>query len=111
MAFRWNDRTHGILCRSRCDGGAHGILEQSALDDHRLADGADVVNGRLRRARFLAMLAGALAAGCSRIGDSLPDNAAFRRILEFPETLDLAILGSGQPLAREYSESDISPDF
>ena len=65
----------------------------------------------LRRARFLTLLGSALLAGCARIGNSLTENASFRKILEFPEKLNLAILGSGQPLAREYPESAIAPDF
>jgi len=65
----------------------------------------------MRRVRFLA-LAGAVAlAGCSRIGNALTVNPAFRRALLIPEKLDLAILGAGAPLAREYSIKDISPDF
>jgi len=63
------------------------------------------------RARFLMLLAAGALTGCSSIADALTDNAAFRRLLIAPERLDLAILGSGEPLAREYSESEISPDF
>ena len=69
------------------------------------------MNFALRRARFLGLLGSTLLAGCASIGNSLTENQRFRRILESPEKLNMAILGSGQPLAREYSEADISPDF
>ena len=66
----------------------------------------------LHRARFLALLASSTAlAGCARIATSLTENDRLHRILDSPERLDLALLGSGQPLAREYSERAISPDF
>jgi DMSO/TMAO reductase YedYZ molybdopterin-dependent catalytic subunit len=65
----------------------------------------------MRRRVFLA-LAGSLAlSGCSGIATALNDNSAFRKVLESPEGVDLALLGRGQPLAREYREADISPIF
>jgi DMSO/TMAO reductase YedYZ molybdopterin-dependent catalytic subunit len=66
---------------------------------------------RMRRVRFLSLLATTSLAGCAGIATSLNDNPTFHKILETPERLDLALLGSGQPLAREYRESDISPMF
>ncbi|MBC5823403.1 MAG: molybdopterin-dependent oxidoreductase [Candidatus Eremiobacteraeota bacterium] len=65
----------------------------------------------MRRPQFLAMLAGSALTGCSRLATSLDDNAPFHRLLQSPEKLDLAILGAGQPLAREYPDRDISADF
>jgi len=65
----------------------------------------------IRRAGFLTMLGTSALAGCAGIATNLTENASFHRVLELPERLNLAILGSGQPLAREYSASDISPMF
>ena len=65
----------------------------------------------LRRAEFLALLGSSTLAGCSGIATSLNANPTFHRLLEVPERLDLALLGADQPLAREYREKDISPDF
>jgi hypothetical protein len=66
----------------------------------------------LRRARFLALLAGSAAlTGCSGIATSLNENRWFHRVLESPERLDMALLGADQPLARLYSERDVSSDF
>jgi hypothetical protein len=66
----------------------------------------------LRRARFLALLAGSTAlAGCSGIATSLNENPWFHALLGSPERLDLALLGADQPLAHLYAEKDISPDF
>ena len=57
----------------------------------------------MRRARFLALLAGSTAlSGCSGIATSLNETPWFHRLLESPERLDLALLGAGQPRAREY---------
>lgn len=66
---------------------------------------------RLRRAGFLALLGTSALAGCAGIATSLTENESFHRVLELPERLDLALLGAGQPLAREYPESAISPVF
>lgn len=63
------------------------------------------------RARFVALLATSALAGCAQIGNALTDNMRFRKLLEFPEKVDLALLGWEKPLAREYTERDISPDF
>ncbi len=66
----------------------------------------------MRRARFLTLLAGSAAlTGCSKLATDLTENETFRHLLEAPEGLNLALLGSGQPLAREYSEKDIAPTF
>jgi hypothetical protein len=65
----------------------------------------------LRRGRFLALLAGTALTGCSRIATSLNENPHFHRVLEAPERLNLALLGADHPLAREYRDKDISPDF
>ncbi len=65
----------------------------------------------IRRARFLALLGTSTLAGCAGIATNLTENETFHRVLELPERLNLALLGSGQPLAREYKESDISPTF
>jgi DMSO/TMAO reductase YedYZ molybdopterin-dependent catalytic subunit len=57
-------------------------------------------------------LAGAAAlAGCSRIATALNAAQSVQRLLALPERLDLATLGAGQPLAREYGVHDISADF
>jgi DMSO/TMAO reductase YedYZ molybdopterin-dependent catalytic subunit len=63
------------------------------------------------RSKFIMLLGTVSLAGCSGIATSLNQNASFHRLLESPEHLDLAVLGSGQPLAREYRPSDISPVF
>lgn len=65
----------------------------------------------LRRARFLALLAGTALAGCARIGTDLTQDDRFRKLLDLPEQFDLRLLGAGQPLAREYRPQDISPQF
>ena len=66
---------------------------------------------RLARGSFIGIVAVSALMGCARIGTALTENDLFQRILMAPEKLDLALLGSGQPLAREYAEEDISPDF
>ena len=63
------------------------------------------------RGRFLALLGTTALAGCSGIATNLTENASFHKLLELPERLNRIALGSGQPLAREYSEADISPMF
>ena len=71
-----------------------------------------MADATLRRARFLALLAGSTAlAGCAQLATSLTANDRFHRVLELPERLDLALLGAGQPLARQYTEGAISPKF
>jgi DMSO/TMAO reductase YedYZ molybdopterin-dependent catalytic subunit len=65
----------------------------------------------MRRLRFLTLSSAAALAGCSGIADKLNANDAFHNMLQAPERLDLAILGAGQPLAREYRQSDVSPIF
>jgi molybdopterin-dependent oxidoreductase-like protein protein len=65
----------------------------------------------IRRARFITLLGASALAGCSGIATSLTENESFHRVLEIPERLNLAILGAGQPLAREYGDTDISPMF
>src|SRR5215472_9523551 len=66
----------------------------------------------MRRARFITLLAGStVLTGCSGIATSLNDTPWFHRLLESPERLDMALLGADQPLARLYTERDISPDF
>lgn len=66
---------------------------------------------RMRRAGFLALVGTTALAGCAGIATNLTENASFHRVLELPERLDLALLGTGQPMAREYAESAISPVF
>ena len=65
----------------------------------------------IRRARFLTILGTTALSGCAGIATNLTENASFHQMLELPERLNLAILGAGQPRAREYAESDISPMF
>lgn len=65
----------------------------------------------LPRSRFLTLLAASTLSGCASIGTTLTEDDRFRRLLELPESLDLALLGAGQPLAREYRPQDVSPDF
>jgi DMSO/TMAO reductase YedYZ molybdopterin-dependent catalytic subunit len=65
----------------------------------------------LKRKRFLSLVALTSLCGCSRLATSLNDNERFHQLLLAPERLNLAILGAGQPLAQEYPETAISPDF
>lgn len=65
----------------------------------------------IRRARFLTLLAASTLAGCAGAATKLTENETFHRVLELPERLDLAILGAGQPLAREYADGDVSSVF
>jgi DMSO/TMAO reductase YedYZ molybdopterin-dependent catalytic subunit len=65
----------------------------------------------MQRRKFLALSSAAALAGCSAIADKLNANDAFHKALQAPEKLNLAILGAGQPLAREYRQSDVSPVF
>ena len=66
---------------------------------------------RMRRAGFLVLVGTSALAGCAGIATNLTENEGFHRMLELPERLDLALLGAGQPMAREYAESAISPVF
>ncbi|MBV8163932.1 MAG: molybdopterin-dependent oxidoreductase [Candidatus Eremiobacteraeota bacterium] len=72
------------------------------------SEGGDV---RVSRRPFLGLIAAASLSGCARIATSLTQNQRVHALLETPERLNLAILGAGQPLAREYAEADISPTF
>jgi DMSO/TMAO reductase YedYZ molybdopterin-dependent catalytic subunit len=63
------------------------------------------------RRPFIGLIAATTLSGCSRIATSLNDNPTIHGLLLAPERLNLAILGAGQPLAYEYRESDISPQF
>ena len=65
----------------------------------------------MRRGRFVGLVAATALSGCSGIATSLSDTPAMRRLLGIPEGLDMAILGAGQPLAREYTQADVSSDF
>ncbi|MDE2571850.1 MAG: molybdopterin-dependent oxidoreductase [bacterium] len=65
----------------------------------------------MRRGGFLAFAAAGMLAGCGRLGDTLTESPLIHRILAAPERLDLALLGAGQPLAREYTARDLSPVF
>lgn len=65
----------------------------------------------MRRARFLTLAAATSLAGCAGIATHLTENQTFHQVLELPERLDLAILGAGQPLAREYADRDVSSTF
>jgi DMSO/TMAO reductase YedYZ molybdopterin-dependent catalytic subunit len=66
---------------------------------------------RLKRSAFIGLVAASSLTGCARIATSLNDSPTVQRLLMLPEYLDLALLGAGQPLAREYSPSAISSDF
>ena len=64
----------------------------------------------MKRRSVLAGLAATLTAGCSKIGDS----EAFGSLVDGAEKLHRGahrILGGRQPMAREFSVADISPDF
>ena len=69
---------------------------------------------RLSRRRFLgagsAAAAGLLGSGC----DALTDLGSARGVLDFGQLMSLygqRLLLTGQPLAREFTAADISPDF
>ena len=69
---------------------------------------------RLSRRRFLgvgsAAAAGLLVSGC----DALTDLGSARGVLDFGQLMSLygqRLLLTGQPLAREFTAADISPDF
>src|SRR5207302_115594 len=112
LALRRHDRADGILRHSSCDGLAHRHLEQPSLDDHGVVCGRERwSNVMMRRTRFLALLGSTALAGCAGAATNLTENEAFHRVLELPERLNLALLGAGQPLAREYAEADVSPMF
>ncbi len=66
---------------------------------------------KMDRRSFVGLVAASSLAGCARIATALNHSPSVRNLLTVPERLDLAILGAGQPLAREYSPADISPDF
>ena len=66
---------------------------------------------RFTRRAFVGLVAASPLYGCARIATSLTQNEHVQAVLGLPEHLDLAILGAGQPLAREYKQSDISPQF
>jgi DMSO/TMAO reductase YedYZ molybdopterin-dependent catalytic subunit len=66
---------------------------------------------KLDRRSFVGLIAIASLSGCSRIATSLNENDTVRGLLRAPERLDLALLGAGQPLAREYASSDVAADF
>jgi DMSO/TMAO reductase YedYZ molybdopterin-dependent catalytic subunit len=62
------------------------------------------------------LLAGAAAAGSALLTscDRLADAPSFRWLLDFGQSASLHVqrlLLAGQPLVREYTEADISPDF
>ena len=65
----------------------------------------------MRRARFLALTGATALTGCSGIADKLNQSDFVRGALAVPEHVNFAILGAGQPLAREYRDSDISSVF
>ncbi|HKW45765.1 MAG TPA: molybdopterin-dependent oxidoreductase [Candidatus Eremiobacteraceae bacterium] len=65
----------------------------------------------MQRRQFLVLSGAAALGGCSGIADKLNSNDAFHNALQAPEKLNLAILGAGQPLAREYRQSDVSAVF
>jgi DMSO/TMAO reductase YedYZ molybdopterin-dependent catalytic subunit len=65
----------------------------------------------MRRARFIVLTGATALAGCSGIADKLGQTDIVRNALSLPEHLNFAILGAGQPLAREYRERDVSPVF
>jgi DMSO/TMAO reductase YedYZ molybdopterin-dependent catalytic subunit len=64
----------------------------------------------MKRRSLLAGLAATFTAGCTRIGDS----QAFAELVDGAERFHRGahrIMGGRQPMAREYSLADISPDF
>src|SRR5688572_26645111 len=64
----------------------------------------------MKRRSVLAGLAALFTAGCSKIGDS----RAFTGLVDGAEKLHRGahrLIGGRQPMAREYSRSDISPSF
>ncbi|MBC5806181.1 MAG: molybdopterin-binding protein [Candidatus Eremiobacter antarcticus] len=65
----------------------------------------------MKRVTFISIAGSTLLTGCSGFVTSLNDNATVRKALEVPERLNTALLSHGHPLAREYAESAISPDF
>ncbi|MDQ6779728.1 MAG: molybdopterin-dependent oxidoreductase [Candidatus Eremiobacteraeota bacterium] len=65
----------------------------------------------LKRGVFLALSGTALLAGCSQTINALNDDERIRAALALPERLNLALLGQGQPLAREYRDADVAADF
>jgi DMSO/TMAO reductase YedYZ molybdopterin-dependent catalytic subunit len=66
---------------------------------------------KMPRHAFIGLVAASSLTGCARIATSLNRNETVRRILMAPERLNLALIGSGQPLAREYMPNDVSSDF
>src|SRR6187399_2045416 len=64
----------------------------------------------MERRSVLAGLAALVTAGCSKIGDS----KAFAGLVDGAETLHRVAhrsLGGRQPLAREFTLADLSPEF
>ena len=64
----------------------------------------------MKRRSVLAGLGALLTAGCSKIGDS----AAFAGLVDGAEKLHRGaqrMIGGRQPMAREFTLADISPDF
>lgn len=66
---------------------------------------------RINRRAFLGIVSATSLSGCAGWATSLNENPTFHAMLLAPERLNLALLGAGQPLAREYQPQDISPDF
>jgi DMSO/TMAO reductase YedYZ molybdopterin-dependent catalytic subunit len=66
---------------------------------------------RIARRAFIGLVAASSLTGCARIATSLNGDETVRRALMAPERLNLALIGSGQPLAREYTSGDVSSDF
>src|SRR5204862_3624971 len=92
------------------------LRQCNALDDHRaLCDptGARHMSGLITRRGLLAgsaAAASALLTGCDRLADA----PSFRWLLDLGQSASLhaqRLLLAGQPLVREYTEADISPDF
>jgi len=65
----------------------------------------------LRRSSFLIASGSIVLSGCSGLATSLTNNEKFRKVLDAPEKVNFAILGHGQPLAREYGDRDVAADF
>src|SRR5262249_39296777 len=103
--------------RPRRAGLAVRRLQSHAVDGHRplcRQTGAPVMSRIITRRRLLTTGAAAagttLLAGCDRFAETFPT----RRLLDFGQLLSLhaqRLLLAGQPLVREYSMDDISPDF
>jgi len=65
----------------------------------------------MKRRLFIATSIAAALCGCAPIGTALNDNPGFHHFLGLEGTLDAALLGNTDGLARQYSIADISTHF